>query len=129
MARKASVLIVDDEQFLRQILGRIVRREGYDVDEAVDGIDALSRMKDHQYDIVISDIRMPMMDGIELLKRIRATHYDTAVVLITAYAGEYVERDMIDAGADFYITKPFKNVEIAQALQSAYDRRAASAQI
>lgn len=118
MNPNASVLIVDDEQFIRQILCRIVSREGYAVGEASDGEDALKKMEQDKYDIVISDIRMPQMDGMELMEQIHKRHPGTAVVLITAYAGEYNSETALAAGADSYITKPFKNIEIARTLMS-----------
>jgi len=127
MGSKASVLIVDDEQFLRQILGRIVSREGFAVDEAVDGKDALAKIQEGAYDFVISDIRMPNLDGIELLNRIKKDHKEVTVILITAYAGQYTAQDALKAGADYYITKPFKNVEIARTLNSLLVKREALA--
>ncbi|HOP07838.1 MAG TPA: response regulator [candidate division Zixibacteria bacterium] len=127
MGSKASVLIVDDEQFLRQILGRIVAREGFAVEEAIDGKDALKKIQEKTYDFVISDIRMPNLDGIELLNRIKQDHKGITVILITAYAGQYTAQDALKAGADYYITKPFKNVEIARTLNTLLVKRQALA--
>jgi len=113
----SSVLIVDDEQFLRKILGRIISREGFSVDEATNGQQALDKMQSNNYDVVISDICMPSLNGIELLKEIKEHHQDTSVVLITGYAGEYTIDEMMTAGADYFISKPFKNIEISQMLK------------
>ncbi len=123
MSPKASVLIVDDEKFLRQILMRIVQREGYTVDEASDGKDALEKLKKTKYDFVISDIRMPNMDGMELLSAIKTKFPETMVILITAYAGDYGAKEVLAAGADHYITKPFKNIEIARTLGKLCQKR------
>lgn len=117
MRPQASVLVVDDESFIRQILSRIVGREGYQVHQATDGKDALISLRDTPCQIVISDIKMPNMDGIELLSEIRARHEHVSVILITAYAGEYSAEAALSAGADAFITKPFKNVEIAETLR------------
>jgi YesN/AraC family two-component response regulator len=117
MDPRASVLIVDDETFIRQILARIVSREGYQVCQACDGQDALDRLSDTSCDIVISDIKMPNMDGIALLSEIKSRHPEISVVLITAYAGEYSGEEALKAGADAFIAKPFKNVEIAETLR------------
>lgn len=117
MRRQASVLVVDDESFIRQILSRMVSREGYEVHQATDGKDALKLLADHPCQIVISDIKMPNMDGIELLAEIKTNHSTVSVILITAYAGEYSADDAIAAGADAFITKPFKNIEIAETLR------------
>lgn len=117
MRKQASVLVVDDESFIRQILSRIVSREGYQVHQASNGKDALKSLAETPCRIVISDIKMPNMDGIELLSRIKANYSDVCVILITAYAGEYSAQDALLAGADAFITKPFKNVEIAETLR------------
>ena len=117
MDPQASVLIVDDETFIRQILARIVSREGYQVRQACDGHDALDRLSQASCDIVISDIKMPNMDGIALLSEIKSRHPEISVILITAYAGEYSAQDALRAGADAFIAKPFKNVEIAETLR------------
>jgi YesN/AraC family two-component response regulator len=123
MRPKASVLIVDDERFIRQILARIVQREGYTVGEASNGKDALEKLEQTRYDFVISDIRMPNMDGMELLPTIKTRFPETTVILITAYAGDYTAKDVLAAGADHYITKPFKNVEIARTLGKLCQKR------
>lgn len=117
MRPQATVLVVDDESFIRQILARIVRREGYQVHHAADGREALKLLSETPCQIVISDIKMPNMDGIELLSQIKANYSDIGVILITAYAGEYEGKDALSAGADAFITKPFKNVEIAETLR------------
>lgn len=122
MCANASVLIVDDETFLRQILTRIVKREGYSVAEAADGVEALEKLKSRQFEFVISDIKMPRMDGLELLAEIKSNWPDTKVLLITNYEGEYSAEMAIASGADFYITKPFKNVEIARSLHNLRSR-------
>ena len=122
MHMRTSVLIVDDETFIRQILARIVSREGYEVRQASDGQDALDRLSEVSYDIVISDIKMPNMDGIELLGEIKTIHPDVGVILITAYAGEYSAEEALKAGADAFIAKPFKNTEIAETLRKVLQK-------
>lgn len=117
MRPQATVLVVDDESFIRQILARIVSREGYQVHQASDGREALKLLAETPCQIVISDIKMPNMDGIELLSEIKANFPPVGIILITAYAGEYAARDALSAGADAFITKPFKNVEIAATLR------------
>lgn len=126
MKNGLSVLVVDDEVFIRQILSRIVSREGYSVAEAKDGIEALEKMTERQFDFVLSDIKMPRMDGMELLATIKEKYPDTLVLLITAYAGEYTSDDAIAAGADYFITKPFKNMEIARTLTALRQKRTRS---
>lgn len=113
-----SVLIVDDEEFIRKILGRIVRREGFAVTEACDGLEALELLKAQPFHFVISDIKMPRMDGLELLAAIKSEFPLIKVLMITGYPGDYSAWDIISAGADHYISKPFKNTEIATTLKT-----------
>lgn len=120
---RASVLVVDDEQFIRQLLVRTIKREGYLVSEAGDGRKALDMLSEKHIDIVISDIKMPNMDGWQLLEEIKKEYPDVSVILITAYAGDHTPENAIEAGADYFITKPFKNVEIARTLTGLMNRR------
>lgn len=123
MLVNASVLIVDDEALIRRILSKTLKREGYSVTEAVDGLDALEKMKDVRFDFVISDIKMPNMDGLKLLKEIRSQYPDTYVLLITGNKAEYKADDVMAAGAHYFITKPFHNVDISHTLRWLYLRR------
>ncbi|MBN1211655.1 MAG: response regulator [candidate division Zixibacteria bacterium] len=118
MELKASVLIVDDEKCIRDILSRIIEREGFMVTVAVDGSDAYEKIQKARYDYVISDINMPNMTGLELLKKIKGLNRKIRVLLITSRAGEYSPHEILREGADFFITKPFKNAEIARTLRS-----------
>lgn len=119
----ATVLVVDDEQFIRQLLVRLIKREGHLVTEAGDGREALDMLRNSNVDIVISDIKMPNMDGWQLLEEIKKDYPDVSVILITAYAGDYTPEHAIEAGADYFITKPFKNVEIARTLTGLINKR------
>lgn len=123
MKAKATVLIVDDEKVIREVLARSVTREGYTVDQATDGRDALDKMALSSFDIVITDIKMPVMDGMELLKKVKVQYPETSVIVITAYADALTPADALEAGADKFIFKPFKNFEIAEALHVVFDKR------
>ncbi len=123
MKKSGSILIVDDEKFIRQILRRTVEREGYTVVEAADGIEAVECLKRQTFDFVISDVRMPRMDGMELLGEIKSHYPEITILLITAFGGEYSSEDVLAAGADSFITKPFKNIEIAQTLTELEHKR------
>lgn len=123
MKTKAAVLIVDDEKIIRDVLARSVTREGYTVDQATDGRDALDKLAISPFDIVITDIKMPIMDGIELLKKVKAQYPEISVIVITAYGGSCTPADALKAGADRHITKPFKNFEIAEALHTVNTKR------
>lgn len=115
----AHILVVDDEKSIRQALVRLLRKNGYQTEESPGPQEALERLQDNVYEIIISDIRMPGMDGLEFLKRIKALSPETAVIMITAYGSIEVAVDAMSAGAFHFITKPFRNAEIKLAVERA----------
>lgn len=102
------VLLVEDAPFLRYAFGRLLRMHGFDVREATDGKEALDCMSGFRPQLVLTDLMMPVMDGVELIRRLRADPATAAlpVVAITADATEQAERLARDAGAVDVITKP-----------------------
>lgn len=123
MANKGSVLVVDDEQFIRTTLAQILERNGYEVREAVDGKDALTKLSEHSADFVITDIKMPNVDGMELLVEIKKKYPGVGVAMITGFSGSYKPEELIANGADHYILKPFKADQIRRALNEMKERR------
>jgi DNA-binding NtrC family response regulator len=101
-----SILIVDDEQIIRESLSFILKKEGYKVEEAGDGEEALAKHNIQPYDIVVTDIEMPEIKGVELLKRIRQQTPQTLVVLITAFGSIETAIQALREGAADYILKP-----------------------
>lgn len=124
MKVKAAVLIVDDEKIIREVLARSVIREGYSVEQATDGRNAMDKLALSPFDIVITDIKMPIMDGMELVKKISVQYPDISIIVITAYADSHTPADTLEAGADRHITKPFKSYEIAEALHAVFAKLA-----
>ncbi len=120
MKLNASVLVVDDEPILRTILSRTLRKEGCSVTEAVDGSDALEKFEITKFDFVITDIEMPNLGGMELLTEIKSRNPETYVLLITGHKDQYSPEDLLAAGADHYLTKPFHNIEVARTIQGMY---------
>ncbi len=120
---KARVLIVDDEQSLRDMLSVLLQREGYIVDQACNGEEALKQIAAYSYDLIISDIRMPRLSGIDLLRRLRKQDDETTVVMITAFSSTEEAVEAMKLGAYDYITKPFKNDEIRLVIKNALERR------
>ena len=109
---RLSVLIVDDEEDILNILKFILTKEGYQVDTALDGKQALQLFKKGSYDIVLTDLRMPEMDGIELLQRIKEIRPETEVLIMTAYASIESAVLAMKKGAADYIVKPFLNEDV-----------------
>jgi len=117
------ILIVDDEESMREFLTIMLHREGYRVDAVGDGAQAVSRLKDESYDLVISDIKMPRLTGFELLAHLRERHPETMVIMITAFSTTEEAVEAMKQGAYDYITKPFRNEEIRLIVRNALERK------
>ena len=118
-----KILVVDDEQSMTQFLGIVLRKEGYQVTTVNSGRDALEKIRMEPFDIVISDIKMPGMDGIQLLQGIKKHDPNIPVVLMTAYASQQSAIDAVNMGAFQYLLKNAKNDEIRLAVRNALEIR------
>jgi len=108
----ARILIVDDEERIRHLLAIMLGRRGHQVDQAGDGVEALEMINAKPFDLVITDIKMPRMDGMELLKRIMEMDIPYPVIFITAFATVESAVEAMRQGAVDYITKPFEEARI-----------------
>ena len=120
---KDRVLVVDDEQSMREFLDIMLKREGYRVSLASDGEEVLKFLEKDIFDLVLLDIRMPKMDGIAVLKRIKAASPETIVIMMTAYASADTAIKAMKEGAYDYITKPFKVEEIKLIIKNALEKK------
>ena len=111
---QASILIVDDEPLVRQTLSEWMRRKNFQVFEAEGGRQALEMMRTGDPDIVISDVVMPGMDGIQLLKEARAVKADTPFLMISGYPSRSTAEDIMKYGASDYLPKPFTPEELTR---------------
>ncbi|PJA29288.1 MAG: hypothetical protein CO189_02760 [candidate division Zixibacteria bacterium CG_4_9_14_3_um_filter_46_8] len=109
---KGRILIVDDDQFILEILKTILEREGYSTLTANSGESALETIKSNPINLIISDIIMPGMNGMELLANVKSNYPSIPVLMITGYSGKYSNRSVTAQGAKGCVTKPFKNTEI-----------------
>jgi DNA-binding NtrC family response regulator len=116
---KPKILIADDEQKMRRILQIIIGSKNYDIDLAEDGNEAWKLFQSNAYDLIISDLKMPGMDGLQLLDRISSGKSKVPVIVITAYGSVDTAVKALKAGAFDYITKPFENEEIKIVVQKA----------
>ena len=119
---KYKILVVDDETSLREMLTILLQREGYIVEQAADGAVAVEMAEDGTYDLIISDIQMPRVTGIELLRRLRQHDNSVTVIMITAFSSTEEAVEAMKLGAYDYITKPFKNDEIRLVIKNALER-------
>lgn len=115
----AHILIVDDEPKIRHILRVMLTLKGYQVDEAGDGEEALSKIASTVYDLVVSDIKMPKLDGFSLLAKIKAMEQPCPVVFITAFATVDTAVEALKHGAVDFITKPFEEERILLTIEKA----------
>ncbi|MBT8329613.1 MAG: sigma-54 dependent transcriptional regulator, partial [Desulfofustis sp.] len=121
-----TILIVDDEKSMRDFLKILLAKEGYDVLVASDGEQALSAFDGNQIDLVISDIRMPGISGLDLLAKIKDESEDIPVIMITAFASPNDAVQAMKSGAYDYISKPFNVDEIKSVINAATNRTEAS---
>lgn len=113
-----KILLAEDEQQLSRVLETAMTHEGYQVDTAFDGQEAVDLAKENAYDLMILDIMMPVKTGIEALKEIRQTGDTTHVIMLTAMSEVDDKVTGLDAGADDYLTKPFSLKELLARLRS-----------
>ncbi len=119
---KSRILVVDDEESIREFLDIMLKKEGYEITVAEDGQRALEIIKKKSFDMVISDLQMPNMNGVELLKEVKSIHPDLVFMIITAFGTTESAVEAMKLGAYDYITKPFKidevRINIINALKS-----------
>lgn len=113
-----TVMIVDDSASLRQVVKIALSNAGYDVVEACDGKDALAKMNGSRLHLIISDVNMPNMDGIELVKQVKqsASHKFTPIIMLTTEGGEAKKQQGQAAGAKAWVVKPFQPQQLLTAV-------------
>ena len=118
----ANLLVVDDEPGVRDMLGDALRMQGHAVAFAVDGFEALRSLRESSFDLVVSDINMPKVDGYELLERMRSIGDSTPVILLTARGEKADLARGFRVGADDYVTKPFGLEELSLRIEAVLRR-------
>ena len=117
-----KVLVVDDEEGMRHMLSILLKREGYDVSVSEDGNSALMAMAKNNYDFILCDIKMPDMDGLQVLEEIKKRGLEVTVIMMSAYGTIETAIEAMKLGAYDYVSKPFKKDEIVLALKKAEER-------
>ncbi len=124
MAETATLLVADDDAAVRESLERTLAREGYTVVLAPDGQAAIERLRDGGIDLVLSDLKMPGLNGLELLREVKAISPDLDVIMLTAFGTvEEAVKAMKDGAVDF-LTKPFQRAQLVRVIRKALERRA-----
>lgn len=124
MSNSATILLVDDEEAVQKLLTYPLERDGYRVVQARDGDEALRRFDEHAVDLVVLDVMLPKLDGLEVCKRLRAVSH-VPIIMLTARDDEIDKVLGLELGADDYITKPFSIREFRSRVKAALRRAAA----
>src|SRR5256714_6218426 len=118
----ANLLIVDDELSMRQFLTHLFQREGHSIRVAENGKAAMAQLRQQAADVVISDVKMPDMGGIELLRAARELHPDIEIIMMTAFANEQTAHEAFLLGAFDFVHKPFDNELLKEKVVRALDK-------
>jgi two-component system, OmpR family, response regulator len=117
----ARILLVDDEQSIQTLLSYPLRKDGYHVTSALDGGEALQRFEEGRFDLVILDLMLPRLDGVEVCRQLRS-HSQVPIIMLTAKGSETDKVAGLEVGADDYITKPFSMREFRSRVKAALRR-------
>ena len=119
---KVTILVIDDEKIIHESCGRVLQEEGFEVETALSGQEALEKLKEKRYNLVLSDIKMPGMSGVETLEKMKKEVPDITVVMFTGYSSVETARDTMKLGAFDYIPKPFTPEELLAVVKKALEK-------
>lgn len=117
MGDKRSILVVDDEESLRTVLSSELVSEGYDVGTAADGDDAMTEMQKKSYDLLLLDIKMPRVNGFEVLRYVKDKHPRTRVIMLTGFADLKNAIESKKLGAEDFVSKPYDLVDLLTTIE------------
>lgn len=117
-----NILIIDDEKNIRMTLEKALKKDDYSMDMAINGEEALKKIKDKQYSIILLDMKLPGMNGMEVLEKINELDYETKIIIITGYGSIESAVKTMKLGAIDYLRKPFKPEKIHELVNEVYER-------
>ena len=117
----SRLLIVDDEVNIRELIKKYARFEGYEVEEAIDGLEAIDKCKKANFDLIVMDVMMPELDGFSAVKEIRKTK-NIPIIMLSARGEEYDKLHGFDLGIDDYVVKPFSPKELMMRINAILNR-------
>ena len=123
------ILIIDDDDAVRESLGRMLRSAGHAVETAADGEEGLTAARGNAYDVILSDMRMPGLSGMDVLQRLREQHVDSAFIVMTGFGTIDTAVEAMKLGAVDFVQKPFLRDELLMRVRSAADRRQLARQV
>lgn len=121
MNSRQSILLVDDDPEFRKAMKKMFEKSGYNVTVAADGQEALEALSEESFDLIISDLRMPNLNGMELMEELKRRRINLPVIFITAYGEVESYMDLMNLGAFEYINKPVKGQEILGVVRKALE--------
>jgi len=119
---RPRILVVDDEEVIRELLSEILMDEGYEVDTAKEGNEAMEKIKRLPFELVITDIRMPGLNGMEILRETKKKNPSIEVIIITGYGTPEIEAEAIAQGASGYINKPININQIRNMVAEVFKK-------
>jgi YesN/AraC family two-component response regulator len=117
-----DILIVDDEPYIRELLAELLSEHDHRSDTAENGEEALKKLQQKHFHVILTDIKMPRMDGFSLLRKARPLYPDSAFVVMTGFDRAYSAREALSLGAEEYLSKPFHTEQVLNAVEQAYRR-------
>ena len=121
MVNKENILVVDDETSMREFLGVLLSKQGYKVSDAKNGSQALNMIQKNNFDLILTDIRLGDITGLEVLREAKKKNLDTVVIMISAYSTTEIAVEAMNEGAYDFVPKPFDNNELKQTIQRALE--------
>ncbi len=128
MMEKHTILLVDDDKEFRKAMKKMFENSGYAAVIAADGNEALDALSNEDFDLVISDLRMPNLNGVELMEELRRRGLETPIVFLTAFGEVESYMDLMNLGAFEYLNKPVKSKEILEVVRRATESHTNSAE-
>ncbi len=123
---KKQILVVDDDKSILRTFTRILQKSGYTIDVAETGKEAIEKSKKQHYDLALIDIRLPDIDGTELLVKLQKTMYDAVKIMITGFPSLETGVKALDEGADAYLVKPVKPEELLALIEEKFKLKEAA---
>lgn len=109
---KKNILIIDDDKYIQQVFTRILRKQGYLIDSAETGQEAMEKLRNQKYDLALIDVKLPDTNGTDLISKMHAMHPDMIKIAITGFPSLEDATKVIDRGASAYLVKPVKSEEL-----------------
>lgn len=118
-----NILIIDDDKYIQQVFTRILRKQGYLIDSAETGQEAMEKLQNQKYDLAIIDVKLPDTNGTDLISKIHAMHPDMIKIAITGFPSLEDATKVIDRGASAYLVKPVKPEELIRIINEKLNQK------